>query len=82
MPLPLNKSGILHCGNNNLILQYILDGHPLPVMSRFKDLGILKNREQLTVITLILWQHKATNYLAQYCTPLGPGSQPYSRQLI
>ena len=43
MPLSLNKSSVLHCGNNNPILQYILDGHPLPVLSQFKDLGVLRS---------------------------------------
>ena len=40
MPLSLNKSGVLHCGDINPILQYILDGHRLPVMSQYKDLGV------------------------------------------
>ena len=44
MPLSLNKSGVLYCGNNNPALQYILDGHPLAVMSHFKDLGVLRSK--------------------------------------
>ena len=43
MLLSLDKSGVLHCGNYNQILQYITDGYPLPVMSHFKDLGVLRS---------------------------------------
>ena len=42
MPFSLNKNGVLHCDNNNPILQYILNSYPLPIMSQFKDLGVLK----------------------------------------
>ena len=44
MPFLLNKSGGLHCGNNNPILQFILDGHPLQIISQFKDLSILRTK--------------------------------------
>ena len=47
MPLLFDKNGVLHCGNNNPIMQYILDGNPLPVMSQFKDLGVLRTERAI-----------------------------------
>ena len=44
IPLSLNKSDVLHCGNNNTTLLYILDNHSLPVMSQFKYLSILRTK--------------------------------------
>ena len=42
MPLSLDKSGVLHCSKNNPNLSYVLNGHTLPKIDQFKDLGILR----------------------------------------
>ena len=42
MLLSLNKSGELHYGKNNPYLSYVLNGHTLPTIDQFKDLGILR----------------------------------------
>ena len=41
MPLSLNKK--VRCIAAMIILQYILNGQPLPVMSQFNDLGVLRS---------------------------------------
>jgi ribonuclease P/MRP protein subunit RPP40 len=43
MPLALDKSGVLHCGKDNPMLQYQLAGQPMLVMDHFKDLGVLRS---------------------------------------
>jgi hypothetical protein len=42
MHLALDKSGVLHCGKENLMLQYQLAGQPMLIMDHFKDVGILR----------------------------------------
>ena len=74
MPSSLNKSSVLHYGNNNPILQNIFDGHLLPIISQFKDQGVLRS-ERVTYR-----DHKVANYVAQHCTPFELGSQPYYGQ--
>jgi hypothetical protein len=55
MPLSLEKSGVMHCGRCQPNHVYYVAGYTLPVISSFKDLGVIRSvdlsySEQCTVV--------------------------------
>ena len=51
----LEKYGILYCGFNNPEISYELNGSPLPILTEFVELGIVRGAD--AVIPLLCNQH-------------------------
>jgi hypothetical protein len=43
MPLSVDKCGVLHYGNNQLNHSYHLNGHVMPTVTSFRDLGVVRS---------------------------------------
>ena len=47
MVLSLEKCGISHCGFNNPEISYKLNGSPLPILTEFLDLGVIRGADTI-----------------------------------